>query len=292
MRSSTLLLLLRISLKISPFFAIKWPESRMLRGGDNEMLEGDPSPSSASSRTLFEEFSAFFYESLDINEEDEDAIDSIAAPSERSDFLSNQMDILSKTATFSGTLSSSPGDSKGTFYYIDWSVTGPDLQCSPVVNPHIKLTCSNGGRIHIDHPCIVVGLDTAVCIHGYHFMNHLSDNVGVWCSGNDEIELGLNVELVGGDASCKSADGEISQGISVGQACGAFQSEEFRVNVKESFCNDPTQYVPAETEDENPKCASKVAASEENLLVSLPPVEVSVTPSSSNDSKCIYEINA
>jgi hypothetical protein len=274
---------------------MEWPESPMLRRANHGTLE-DHDASTSSSRALFAEFAAFFYESMDSatkeEEEQEELVNELSAPSERSDFL-HQLEILSKTSIFSSTLPTSQGDSKGAFYYMEWFVTGPDLDCSPVVNPHIKLQCSNGGRIHVDHPCIVQGVDTAVCMHGYHFLNHLADFVGVWCSGNDESELGLTVVLAGVDVTCTDNDGEIAQGISLGQGCGAFGSEEFHINVKESSCDDPTQYMPAETEDENPKCESAVTASEDSLvLLSLPVVSVSASTNSSDDSMCIYDINA
>lgn len=248
-------------------------EVPMLRrsGGDD---------SNSGSRTLFEEFAAFFYEEMDSTDE--------SAPAQRSAF-SDRLEMLSNF-TFSSDLSAALGDTMASYYYMEWFLTGDDLGCTAVASPYVKLQCSNGGRIHVDRPCFVQGLDTVICLQGnVEAFDYTSDYFGAWCSGTDMSELAVTVELGASDATCSSASGEAAHGISLGQACGPFGSDDFALSVEEEFCQNPSQYLSAETVDDNPRCMAIAQASQDNLLVSLPSV---IATASTASPSCIYAINA
>ncbi len=172
---------------------------------------------------------------------------------------------------------------------MEWFLTGDDLGCTSDTVPHIKLKCSNGGRIHVDRACLVHGLDTAVCLHGGNeTYDYTSDYFGAWCSGNNKTELGLSVELGRVNATCSSSSGETAHGISLGQACGAFGEDNFTLVVQPDFCDDSTQYLSADTGDGIDRCMAIAQASQDNLDVSLPVVKASASLSR---AACIYDVS-
>lgn len=247
----------------------------LLRGSSrDEENNGQPS----SSRRLFEEFAHFFYEAMDATEK--------AAPNKRSAF-SDRLHLLSNFSFANET--TSLGDSKASYYYMEWFLTGDDLGCSLDSVSHIKLKCSNGGRIHVDRACFVHGLDTAVCLHATdETFDYTSEYFGAWCSGNNSTELGLSVELGGSNATCSSASGETAHGISLGQACGVFGEKNFTLVVQPEFCDDSTQFLAADAGDgTNDRCMAIAQASQDNLLVSLPVVKASASLSR---AACIYDL--
>lgn len=247
----------------------------LLRGNSNKDEEmGQP-----SSRNLFDEFANFFYEAMDTTQKL--APEKHSAFSDRLHLLSNFTFATNETAAF--------GDSRASYYYMEWFLTGDDLGCTTDAVPHIKLQCSNGGRIHVDRACLVHGLDTAVCIHGTgETFDYTSDYFGAWCSGSNYTELGLTVELAGVNATCSSASGETAHGISLGQACGPFGEKNFTLVVKPEFCDDPMQYLSDDTVDGNDRCMAIAQASQDNLEVSLPIVKASASISR---AACIYDVN-
>lgn len=293
MRSHISLILLSISARLLPSLAASDDNSsRKLRRAVYEASGKDPSPADTPSRSLFEEFASYFYESMDaLNKEQE--VEQEAEVEETSPPIAFSDQLEMYNISFFTSLTTSRGDSKGAFYYMEWLMTGSKLGCGLLVQPHIKLQCTNGGRINADHPCIVQNVDTAVCMHevsaGTEYMSRF---MGVWCTGNEETELGLTVQLAGGEAACYSANGRAAQGISLGQACGAFGSEDFQINIQESNCGDPSQFLSEEAVDDNPMCMAFAEASQDNLLVGLPVVNAAASPSTSGGSSCIYDIDA
>ena len=245
-----------------------------LRGGNNEEENGQ-----SISRSLYEGFTNLFYETMDSTDR--------RAPEKRSAF-SDRLHLLSNFS-FDSIATTSIGDSRASYYYMEWFLTGDDLGCTSDSLPHIKLQCSNGGRIHVDHACLLHGIDTAVCIHGSgETFDYTSDYFGAWCSGNNHTELGLSVELAGVNATCSSASGETAHGISLGQACGAFGEKNFTLIVQPEFCDDPFQYLSGDTIDGNDRCMAIAQASQDNLQVSLPVVKASASLSR---AACIYDVN-
>ncbi len=263
------LILAIVSLKS---FASSKSEVPMLRRASSDENSG-------SSRSLFEQFASFFYESMDSKDE--------IVPAARSAF-GDRLDVLSNF-TFSSDASTAIGDTKASYYYMEWFLTGSDLGCTLVAASHIKLQCSNGGRIHVDRACFIQGKDTAVCLRGdEESFDYSSDFFGAWCSGSDVTELGLTIELGGGDATCSSASGEVAHGVSLGLACGEFGSDNFLFKVEPDFCEDPSHFLSAETVEDNARCMVIAQASQDNLFVSLPAVGAMASPALPS---CIYDIN-
>lgn len=247
----------------------------VLRGGQ---------PTQGETKTLYEQYVGLFHETLDTQN---DATFATPLSKDYVPFRSH-LEALS-TTTFSSTLATSRGDTKAAFYYIEWMMTGPDLGCTLSKEPHLLLQCRNGGRIHVDHTCVVQGVDTAICIHNYPPSFDVdSEFMSVWCSGTEKGELGLTVKVAAGPATCDSGSGEVAHSVSLGQACGKFGSADFKLRVKKSFCNDQTQYQDPEVPEDNPKCKASSEASLDKIELLLPQVDLTAKVS---DSSCTYDVN-
>lgn len=255
----------------------------------NTQLRGrtssDTSGSTLDTKSSFESYSAFFSEKLDTKSNAAAAIR--AGPREYAAFQ-DHLEVLS-SKTFSSRLATSKGDTKASLFYLEWTVSGPDRGCIRKEKPRIKLQCSNGGRIHVDQACIVLGDDTAVCTHPYaEDFDYDSKYMAVWCSGSEGGELGLSASLASGSASCLSPSSEASHSLSLGQACGPLQSQEFKMKIKETSCEDSNQFIAAITTKDNPKCVEVAEASPGFLEIQIGAVN---TSASTSDASCIYSVN-
>lgn len=290
MQLSWKLLLASLYLQASSTIAVNDRSNTQLRGRvDNErgrvsILDNEPT-AGFDVNSSYDRYAAFFTEKLDTRSSA--AAAAVAGPMEYAAFQ-DKLDVVS-SKVFSSQLATSRGDTKASLFYMEWSVSGPDRGCTRTEKPRIKLQCNNGGRIHVDQACIILGEDIAVCTHPYsENFDYDSKYMAVWCSGTGGSELGLSASLASGSASCLSPSSEASHALSLGQACGPLKSLDFHLKIKESSCEDPRQFTPAETANDNPKCMEVAEASPDFLEIEIRPVN---TNASTADASCIYDVS-
>lgn len=236
----------------------------------------------------FEEYASFFNEAMDTEKNQDESTSTTVYEA----FEGKAEQPLATIMKFSSPLTTtSHDDIVASLYYIEWKMSGPDHGCTSTSRPEIKLECSNGGRLHIDRPCIMHGDDAAVCMHSemLQFFDISTEALTVWCSGMDSRELGLTATLMSLPADCLSASGEIFQSLSLGHTCGSMDHHpnDLRLDVDEKFCVDSFQFQAPESNNKNPKCMAVAMASQDSTNVVLPSVRaVADTP----DDSCIYSI--
>ena len=122
---------------------------------------------------------------------------------------------------------------------VDWRFSGQGRGCmwEP---PALSLRCEEGGEIDFleEYPfCRKVPEDNmAICENFAPFSTNAEEVLGllVTCTGKNEDQLILTVEVPSSplDVDC-ARDGVAMQSISLGRACGEYETDEFR------FVNDP-----------------------------------------------------